>query len=1241
MASLMRQLTFFFLLCTTLILSAQGPRLIIPTGHDGNVETIQFLPGGQYFLSGDNKGVVKLWETATGREFYTYTGHQGNVDIQSIAVSSDGRWMVAGGDDGAIVVSKTFSGVQRWKKSGPDNAAVRALAIIDTTILSAQGNRLTGYGLSDGKELWRKEIGSSPITAIAVSPNSPFVFLGEASGRSVRFNLNTQEVAGSWKKSQEEIIWLKYSEDGTAVFAASKGNRLLRMRADNGSVTGDWSLGAEQPLKSIAMSPDGRWLATAHEPEASSFTIQSIPARLWRMESNGPKRERALDVGMTDYALAFSTNSQDLLSGHINSGEIVMQRVSDGSNRRKFTKHAERVTHLEATNTVLLTTSKDLFGTARSYALDRMMVRLLKDKDAFGGKTIGSLTHDGRSALVARVNGSVIERWDALTGEQVGARPYDGFELTAVRGAQEEQAFFLSNGSSVERWGPTEEAPQVFNSSATGIHQIYYNPKASLLAAAGENKVGVWDAETGVLLNDRIATGGLRKKNAAAFSEDGRLLIASNGKKVVEIWDMQSQQKVDSRLHDHTIHSVAFSPDQTYFLLGDETGDIHIWRNGGNREPIPLKGHSKKILALAFSTDGRLLYSSSDDRTVRIWDWEAKKELGRIINWDDEEWVVTTPEGLYDASPKATQRMYYVSPAPVNDSLEVIALDQLSESFYEPGLLPKLVMPEAPPIRVVTDLKSVKLFPMVTGRIEGDELLLELEERAGGIGRVSLFVNQKELEADISGKLKKRNGLHILSYDLAPYEGFLWAHPDSTNRISVEVTGADRELSSSRLSWVYEKHRTQSKGFGEDSDSTDEEEEEEMLPRLFIISVGTSDYAGSTGNNESGRDPLDLSFPDQDAAYIAAALYNTGRHLFGERVTAHCLTTQQLAPIDTMDIQWAFPQKKAIAAVFESVEQLARPEDIVIAYFSGHGIAGAFGSEDIEFFYLTHDIDSESKVQKRGPRESYTISSAELTDWLNKIKAQKQALIVDACNSGAIVENMSSGGKSLNTTQIRAYKRMRDRAGLFLLSGSTADKKSYESSEFGNGLLTYALLSGIRGEGDVFDSDENSAKLINLVRLFTFARDRVPILAKSIREIQTPTLTFPGEATGIYIGQFKTASEVPIGRAKPTVLRPLFQSRDSFGDPLQLNQEVEQFLFRESQRGLRAKWAFKDMFNDDGGYTLTGQYQQEGELWGLQAKLFRNGEAVHTFDLTPDQDARSLANALRKAMSRWLDEQGF
>lgn len=1236
----MRQLTLLFLCCTTLLVQAQEPRLIVPTGHDGNIKTLQFLPGGQFFLSGDNKGVVKLWEAATGREFYTYSGHQAGVEVRSIAVSTDGRWMVAGGSDGTIVAYQTFAGAQRWKVTGAAEEAVRALAIADTVVLCAQGNRLLGYRLSDGAELWRREISEAPITAMAAHPDSPFVFLGDRSGGVARFKLDSREAVSSQSPMQQEIVGMEYAEDGTVVFAASQGNRLIRIKADDGAVTGEWPLGAEQPLASIAISPDGRRLATAHKAEGAAWSIQDIPAQLWRLASNGPQPERPLDIGMTDFALAFSPGSKYLLSGHINSGEIIMREVSDGRRVQAFTQHAEMVTHLEATNTVLLTTSQDLFGTARVYALDRMMVRLLKEKASFGGKTIGSLANNGRSALVARLDGDGIARWDAFTGAQLTSRPYDGFTLKAIRGLPDEQAFFLSNGRSVERWGASGEASQVFNSSATGIHQIHYNPRAKLLAAAGDNKVAVWNAATGDLVTDKIAEGGLRKPNAAAFSEDGRLLIASNGKKAVEVWNMQSRQKVDSRLHDHTIHAVAFSPDQSFFLIGDETGDIHIWRTEGNREPFPLKGHNKKVRSLAFSTDGRLLYSSSEDRTVRIWDWEARKELGRIINWDEEEWVITTPEGLYDASPGAMQKMYYISPAPANDSLEVIALDQLSESFYEPGLLPKLVMPESPPIRIVTDLKKVKLFPMVTGRIEGDELLLELEERAGGIGRVSLFLNQKELEADVSGKLRKRDGLHRLRYNLSPYEGYLWAHPDSVNRISVEVTGADRELSSSRLSWVYEKHRVQSRGNSQGGDG-DSGEESSLLPHLFIIAVGTSDYAGSDGNNEKGSDPMDLSFPDQDATYMAAALYNTGRHLFDDRVTAHCLTTEKLAPADTMAIQWAFPQKKAIEAAFQAVEEAAKPEDIVIAYFSGHGLAGAFEGEDIEFFYLTHDIDSESKVQRRGPRGSYTISSAELTNWLNAIKAQKQALIVDACNSGALVDQMSSGSKLLNTTQIRAYKRMQDRAGLFLLSGSTADKESYESSAFGNGLLTYALLSGMRGEGDVFDFDENSAKLINLVRLFTFARERVPILASSIREVQTPTLTFPGEAAGIYIGQFKRASEVPIGKAKPTVLRPLFQRSDSFGDSLQLNQETAQFLFRESQRGLRAKWAYKDIFYDEGGYTLAGQYQAEGDGWRLQAKLFRNGQVAYTFEPIQGKDAAGLANKLRRALNKWMRAQGF
>jgi len=71
-------------------------------------------------------------------------------------------------------------------------------------------------------------------------------------------------------------------------------------------------------------------------------------------------------------------------------------------------------------------------------------------------------------------------------------------------------------------------------------------------------------------------------------------------------------------------------------------------------------------------------------------------------------------------------------------------------------------------------------------------------------------------------------------------------------------------------------------------------------------------------------------------------------------------------------------------------------------------------------------------------------------------------MILDACASGRVVEDLLAE-RNVSPEQIRALDRMKDRTGMFVLAGSAADKVTYEAGQFGQGLLTYSLLLGMRG----------------------------------------------------------------------------------------------------------------------------------------------------------------------------------
>lgn len=76
-------------------------------GHDGDVNTVQFLPDGLHFGTGSDDGSCRLFDTRTGHELQQYrnsssthaiTGPANNVT--SIAFSYSGRLLFAGYSNG-------------------------------------------------------------------------------------------------------------------------------------------------------------------------------------------------------------------------------------------------------------------------------------------------------------------------------------------------------------------------------------------------------------------------------------------------------------------------------------------------------------------------------------------------------------------------------------------------------------------------------------------------------------------------------------------------------------------------------------------------------------------------------------------------------------------------------------------------------------------------------------------------------------------------------------------------------------------------------------------------------------------------------------------------------------------------------------------------------------------------------------------------------------------------------------
>ena len=104
--------------------------------------------------------------------------------------------------------------------------------------------------------------------------------------------------------------------------------------------------------------------------------------------------------------------------------------------------------------------------------------------------------------------------------------------------------------------------------------------------------------------------------------------------------------------HTDAVEAVAFSPDGTLLASASNDETVRLWNTGTGQEVRKIEGHSDKVGAVAFSWDGSLLASASEDQTVRLWDAGTGQEVQKIENVPK----ISTISPSFDSSALITNR---------------------------------------------------------------------------------------------------------------------------------------------------------------------------------------------------------------------------------------------------------------------------------------------------------------------------------------------------------------------------------------------------------------------------------------------------------------------------------------------------------------------------------------------------------------------------------------------------------
>jgi WD40 repeat protein len=314
-----------------------------------------------------------------------------------------------------------------------------------------------------------------------------------------------------------------------------------------------------RPVRAVAVSPDGKLVASSRGNQVHLFELKTIPAEKkgdkdkqeWtfakslfdpQLKTPDGKTAKAAHISLVE-SMAFSPDGKTLLTGSFQ--ELTVWNVEKAEPTKRIDGFADRVC-------------------AIAFSVDGK-------KFATGG---GAATEDGEIKIFETESGKLFAEVAAGHSDTVFGVAFspDG-KLLATCGADK----FVKVFEVPEKAG---EAPKFVKSFEGHTHHV----------------MGV------------------------GWTPDGKKLASCGADNFVKVWDYEKGEKLrDMQGHQKQVTALVFVGKTPQFVTGSGDASVRMWNadNGGNVRSFP--GAADFVYAVSASTDGDVVASGCEDGIVRVY----------------------------------------------------------------------------------------------------------------------------------------------------------------------------------------------------------------------------------------------------------------------------------------------------------------------------------------------------------------------------------------------------------------------------------------------------------------------------------------------------------------------------------------------------------------------------------------------------------------------------------------------